>query len=61
MYKLYAVRFDSPNWHPGDGHLEIIHLGDYDSYEEASKAQTETSQSGPFALDDRWAFRITSD
>lgn len=61
MYKLYAISFDSPNWHPGDNPLDVIHLGDYNTFEEASRAQTEASQSGPFALDDSWAFRILND
>jgi hypothetical protein len=61
MYSLFATRFTTRDWLPGDDPLEVIHLGDYNTFEEASKAQTEACQSGPFALDDRWAFRIISD
>lgn len=57
-YVLFATRFTTRDWHPGDDPLEVIRLGEYNTFDEASRAQTEASQSGPFALDDRWAFRI---
>lgn len=60
-YKLFAVRFDNPKWHPGDDPLEVILLGEYDSWAKAVESEAELMKQGPFALDDRWAFRIISD
>lgn len=61
MYKLYAVRFDSPNWYPNERPLEVIDLGDYSSWGDAIAAENDLITNGPFALDDRWAFRILND
>lgn len=60
MYKLYAVRYDYPNWHLEEDPIEVIDLGDYSSWGDAIAAENDLITNGPFARDYRWTFRITS-